>query len=215
MMKSEDDYLQLLTSEHRDKPLFKSAVLALVEGLRLGTNMALQLPDSFALDEAVGAQLDAIGLWIGVGRFVPTPITGVYMTWESATLGWESGYWQGEFDPAVGLSSVDDVTYRTMIRAKIAANIWDGSIEKAYAVWDLVFGSGAIFIQDNFDMSMTIIYDTTKMDPVEVQLLIGGYFKMKPAGVLVTYTPLSSAPLFSWERNSITLQGWNAVSVWA
>lgn len=214
-MKTIDDYLGLITSEHRNKPLFTAAVGALVAGVMGSANAALEMPDDFDLDRAVGDQLDQIGLWVGINRLVPTQLANIYFSWESASFGWEAGYWKGTFDPDAGLTSVDDRTFRTMIRAKIAANIWDGSLDGMYRVWELVFGARAIFIQDNQDMTMTLIYDTTKLTPVEVQLLIGGYFKMKPSGVKIIYAALSSQPLFSWDMNTSMFQGWNGVAVWS
>lgn len=214
-MKKQDDYLQLATSEHRTQPRFAAVLSALVAGVMGSTNEALGMPDDFDLDRAVGDQLDQIGLWVGINRLVPTQLANIYFSWDNASFGWESGYWKGTFDPSAGLTSVDDRTFRTMIRAKIAANIWDGSLLGMYQVWELVFGARAIFIQDNQDMTMTLIYDTTKLTPVEVQLLVGGYFHMKPAGVRVLYAPLSSKPLFSWDRNTAMFQGWNDVAVWS
>lgn len=214
-MHSIDDYTGLITTEHRDKALFVAAVSALVQGVMGSANAALGMPDDFDLDRAEGDQLDTIGLWVGINRLVPTQLANIYFSWEDASFGWESGYWKGEFDPSAGLTSVDDRTFRTMIRAKIAANVWDGSLAGMYRVWELVFGANVIFVQDNQDMTMTLIYDTTKLTPVEVQLLTGGYFRMKPSGVKVLYAPLSSVPLFAWDRSSAMFQGWNDVAVWS
>lgn len=207
-MKTQADYLKLLTSQHRDKPLFTAAVMALVDGILGTTNTTLDMPDDFDLDRAQGVQLDQIGLWVGIGRFVPSALIGIYFTWDSTEHGWEAGYWRGPFDPLNGVTSVDDDTYRTLIRAKIAANIWDGTLFSMYGFWELVFGKHTIFIQDNQDMTMTLIYDSTKLTPIEVALLTGGYFDMKPSGVRVLYASLSSAPLFAWDRNTATFKGW-------
>jgi hypothetical protein len=211
----EGDYRKLITGQHRDKPNFMAAVAGTVQGLIDAGNLALSLPAAFDLDTAVGAQLDAIGQWVGVNRAVPQPLTGLYFTWDdTTTLTWDKGYWQGPFDPSSGIVNVDDVTYRTMIRAKIAANNWDGSTAGMYRALELAFGVGTIVIQDNFDMTLTLIYDSTILTPVLIALLTNGYFKLKPTGVKIIYVSKSSAPLMSWDRNLPKFQGWNGVAVW-
>lgn len=210
-----DDYLALITSEHADKPKFTAVVSALAGFFVQTVDLELGLVEDFNLDTATGVQLDAIGLWVGMSRRVATPITGVYFTWNDTTAtGWDSGVWQGQFDPSTGLVSVDDETYRSMILAKIAANIWDGTLEHLYDVWALVFGPGVIAIQDNQDMTMTVLYDALYLNALQKVLLTSGLYPLKPAGVHVTYTPTAAAPVFSWNSNTPKFQGWNGTSVW-
>lgn len=215
-MKSfETDYLPLIPGANKTKPLFTAAVEALTRGFTAATNLALGLPAAFDLDSAVGAQLDDVGRWVGAGRTIPQPLTGLYFTWDDNNLGWEKGYLQGPFDPSTGLISVDDVTFRAIIRAKIAANSWDGSLAGMYDALTLAFGLGAVVVQDNQDMSITLVYDTTILSPIFVQLLTSGFFKLKPDGVRITYVAKSSAPLMSFDRSLPKFQGWNGVAVWA
>lgn len=212
-MLSADDYTQLVTSEHRDKPLFMEVVLALVRGLVDVGNRSLGLTDDFDLDAAAGVQLDAVGLWIGISRVLPVPITGVYFAWDDTALtGWDSGVWQGAFDPTSGLTSLPDDQYRLLLRTKIAANHWDGSLQAAEAIWDFLFGgSPEIIVQDNMDMSMTVAFYGPPLSAVQQALLLGGYFPMKPSGVWVNYygVPVNSGPLFAWDVNTPQLQGWD------
>lgn len=210
-----DDYLALITSEHADKPNFTAVIAALADFFVQTVDLELGLVEDFNLDTATGVQLDAIGLWVGMSRRVPTPITGVYFTWnDTTTTGWDSGVWQGQFDPSTGLVNVDDETYRTMILAKIAANIWDGTLGNLYDVWELVFGPGVIAIQDNQDMTMTVLYDALYLNAVQINLLINGLYPLKPIGVHVTYTATGAAPIFAWNSNTPKFQGWNGTSVW-
>ena len=84
-----------------------------------------------------------------------------------------------------------------------------------HAIWQYVFGPGAIEVLDNQDMTITIVYDTTALSSVMQQLLLNGAFPLKPAGVQVNYLPISGAPIFSWNLNTTKFQGWNGVSVWS
>jgi hypothetical protein len=215
MTASTDDYVKLITSEHADKPNFTAVIRAMTSGFVDANNLALNLPSVFSLDNAVGAQLDAIGLWVGVSRQVLLPIAGVYFTWDgTAANGWDVGAW---LDPnqAYGFQKLDDRSFRTMIRAKIAANYWDGTIADLYACYDYVFGPNVVFIQDNMDMSCTIIYDSTQMDAISIALLTGGYLKLKTDGVRFTYVAAPSSALFAWDANLPKFQGWTGTSVWA
>ena len=123
------EYTELITSEHKGRPKFE-AMVSLVAGAFVGTNnTALSLPSAFDLDTAVGAQLDVVGKWVGLSRQVAVPLSGVYFAWNTSAVGWNQGVWQGPFDPGTGLIDLDDGTYRILLRAKIGANSWDGTLQ--------------------------------------------------------------------------------------
>jgi hypothetical protein len=155
-MASASDYTSLITSEHSGKPNFSAMVAAVAQCFADQINVMQSIPAAFDLDTAVGVQLDAVGLWAGITRQLKLPLN-VYFSLDTANLGFDQGSWQGPFDPSAGLVSLDDATFRTLIRAKIAANSWDGTIPGAAAAYSNLFnGSGSyIFIQDNMDMTMT------------------------------------------------------------
>lgn len=210
-----DDYLALITSEHAAQPNFLATVAAGIEPL-VGLQDTLQgLIAAFDLDTAVGLQLDMVGQWVGISRQLKAPLVGVYFAFDDiASDGWDSGVWQGPFDPSSGLVSLPDDAYRTVLRAKIAANAWDGSIPGAYAVWALVFiGSFILVLQDNQDMSLTIAIAGEPMPIIDKALLISGYIPLKPEGVRIAYYTIVPTPglLFAWDVNAGTaLAGWDA-----
>ncbi len=214
-MASIDDYLQLITSEHRDKPLFTAVMTALLTPIVDRINLLKSFPELYDLDSAVGKQLDGVGEWVGISRNLAVPLTDVYFTWDGpALLGWDSGSWMGPFDPSTGLVSLPDDEYRQLIKAKIAANRWTGGIFDAEVIWSQVFaGSGRqIIVQDNQDMSMTIGFVGAPLTAVQQALLTGGYFPLKPEGVRVKFyaVPPDTGPLFAWDADSPALAGWDA-----
>lgn len=212
-----EDYQSLITSHHADKPKFMATVAIAAKVFAHLQQLAADLPRQFDLDEAVGVQLDAVGEWIGRSRRIDTPLTGVYFTWDDvASTGWDAGVWQGPFDPDSGLTVLPDDEYRLLLRAKVAANQWDGSIPGAYEVWTTVFNDSIILIQDNQDMSMTVGIAGTPVSTVTQALLTGGYIPLKPEGVRVNYYAISvdSGPLFAWDADSEALAGWDTGS-WA
>ncbi|AJY39201.1 DUF2612 domain-containing protein [Burkholderia humptydooensis] len=212
-----NDYTSLITSEHSDKPRFMATISALVQPLVDQMGVLQSMPGKFDLDNAVGVQLDDVGLWVGVSRKIRTPLTGVYFSFDIAGLGFDQGTWKGPFDPDTGLTILDDDTYRLVIRAKIGANHWDGTLEQSAAILNSIFDADThVFIEDHQDMSMTIGI-AGKIPPATfLALLSGGYIPLKPEGVRVNYTIVTTvddAPLFGFDMNSALVAGFD-VGAW-
>ena len=205
------DYLNLITSEHRQQPDYTSVLTALIKPLVDANNFVLSLPANFDLDVAIGAQLDIVGQWIGVTRILKTPINNVYFTLDSDTLGLDFGVLQGPFDPTSGLIILPDDSYRTLLRAEIISNSWDGTIPQAYAAWDALFAAQGItiFIQNTPPASMHIIYGLLGPTPdaVTLALFTGGYLSLKPAGVLIDSYEVNTLPYFALDSNTAPLGG--------
>lgn len=196
------DYLALVTTEHSDKPKYMAMLQAVLGPMVDALNASQELPADFDLDSAVGAQLDIVGLWVGISRRVKTPLVGVYFSLDTAGLGFDFGAWKGPFDPDSGVVELDDETYRILIRAKIGANHWDGTLGASKKILDLVFsGETFVFIQDNQDMSMTIGVSGAPPSSISLALLTGGYIPIKPEGVRVDYYIVTSTdgPLFGFD----------------
>ncbi|WP_321789393.1 DUF2612 domain-containing protein [Burkholderia pyrrocinia] len=211
------DYTALITSEHRDKPKFMATIAAVVQPLVDQVNLLQSMPGKFDLDNAVGVQLDDVGLWVGVSRKIRTPLTGVYFSFDIAGLGFDQGTWKGPFDPDTGLTVLDDDTYRLVIRAKIGANHWDGTLEQSAAILNSIFDADThVFIEDRQDMSMTIGIAGKVPPATFLALLSGGYIPLKPEGVRVNYTIVTTvdgAPLFGFDMNSPLVAGFD-VGAW-
>lgn len=179
------DYTALITSEHSDKPKFMAMVSA-VAGCFVGSQNFLEsMPTAFDLDVAVGAQLDILGLWIGVSRRIAVPISGVYFSWDTAGVGWDQGVWKGPFDAGTSISVLDDDTYRLVLRAKIGANHWNGSIIDATPILSEIFGDSGTYVQihDNGDMTFNVYILGPKPSALKMALISNGYIPIKPAGV--------------------------------
>ena len=205
----ESTYTGLITSEHRGKPKFE-ALVALVSGSFAGvTNAAASLNEAFDLDRAVGVQLDAIGLWIGLSRKVLVPISGVYFSFDTDGLGWEQGSWKGPYDPDSGITSLDDETYRTMLRAKIAANHWDGTPGHYREIMQHAFsGFGVTVVPvDNQDMSMDVYFFGAVLPAVVISLLENGYLLMKAAAVRINGYHVS--PVFGFDHDDAYFAGFD------
>ena len=206
-------YTDLITSEHNKRPKFMAVVETLAEPMVDLQNVLSAMPGKFDLDNAVGDQLDTIGLWVGISRDVPVPLTGVYFSLDIDGLGFDQGSWKGPFDPDAGLTRLDDDTYRLVIRAKIGANHWDGTLESSKAILDSIFGGGTfVFIQDNQDMSMTIGIAGVIPSAVFLAVLANGLIPLKPEGVrinIVIVTTVDGAPMFGFDMSNNLVAGFD------
>lgn len=206
-----DDYLKLITTEHRDKQKFVALVsLAVSPMVRVQELLDAMIP-LFDLDTPpVGQQLDVIGEWVGVNRNVVIPIAGVLFSWDDTVQnGWDLGIWSGPNNPS-SITVLPDDVFLTLIRAKIAANHWDGTTEGAYAIYNFIFPTVVILVQDEQDMSFNIGIVGT-LDSLTFQLLIQGYLPLRPEGVRINsyYTQADANPFFAWDVSSTYLDGWD------
>lgn len=205
-------YIKKITSEHANKPKYMAMVEATSRCFLGAGDAANSLPEAFDLDEAVGAQLDVVGEWVGISRNISTPLTGVYFALDTDGLGFDEGAWQGPFDPDFGITVLDDDTYRTLIRARIGANRWDGTMEQSKAILDLVFsGDTSVFIEDNQDMTITIGVAGKRPTALQLALLTGGYIPIKPQSVGVDYyiVPSQDGPMFGFDIDNQYVAGFD------
>ena len=213
-----EDYLNRITSEHRNQPKFIAYLTALLQPFIDAQALLRSLLTAFDLDTAIGVQLDATGQWIGRSRFLETPLAGVYFSFDTPSVGFDQGQWFGPFDPIDGLSSLDDGTYRQLLRAKVLLNNWDGTIPAAAAAIEAVVGNNPntiVMVLDNQDMSMTVGIAGQIPSAVIIALLTGGYVPIQPEGVLVNYeiTSVDGTALFGFDVENTSIAGFN-VGAW-
>jgi hypothetical protein len=216
MMKTLDDYLSLVTSQHRAAPRFLASLAAVLQPIIGLQQFVRELPAEFDLDLAVGEQLDAVGRWIGISRKISIPLVDVFFSFDNADLGFDLANWSIPFYPSTGLTSLDDVNYRMYLRLKISANRWDGRAETAGLVLSPAFPSNVVVIEDLMDMSMIIAIAGPPLTAVQRALLSGGYLPMRPMGVEVQFlVPSAPAPMFAFDvSNGVSLAGFDA-GCWA
>ncbi|MBO9332919.1 DUF2612 domain-containing protein [Achromobacter xylosoxidans] len=216
-MADNDKYLGLITALHRDKPKFSAMIGAVSQSFVDAQAVFAGLIPGYDLDLAIGVQLDAVGLWVGISRNVRTPLEGVYFSFDVAGLGFDEGVWKGPFDPDSGVTTLDDDTYRLLIRAKIGANHWDGTLGGSAEILNFIFGGTGtyVFIQDNGDMSIDIGVSGTRPSAVFLALLTGGYIPIKPEGVRVNYyvIPNQDGPLFGFDVTNEYISGFDS-GIW-
>lgn len=203
LMADAESYVSLITSYHRGKPKFTATVRLHAEAYADLINVAQGVPGVFDLDVAIGAQLDAVGEWVGRSRYIVTQIDNAWFSFDIAGLGLDQGVWRDPYASDTGLTRLDDESYRILLRAKIAANNWDGTVEGAAAALSLVFGGNGsiLYIEDRQDMSMIMGLSGDLPNALIIAMFGGGYIPIKPGGVGASYltTSISGAPIFGFD----------------
>jgi hypothetical protein len=138
------------------------------------------------VDTAVGYGLDIWGQIVGVSRIVQLPIVSTFFGFEEARS-WV-GFGQGPFYSGESISnsySLSDDAYRLLIKAKAAANIWDGSIQGLNQILlDLFPGLGNCYVTDGGNLTMTYTFDFP-LTSVQLAIVSSGVLP-RPSGVSVS-----------------------------
>jgi hypothetical protein len=149
-MRSLDEYLALITSEHRGKPNFNAVVGFSVEPQADIQSFLFAMSEKFDLDTSIGAQLDVIGEWVGFSRFVNMPYPNPWMSLDDPTRGLDYAPLKGPYDVGNYYARLDDETYRRAIKAKIIANWGDSTIGTAFlALKEFLNPDMLLFVTDD------------------------------------------------------------------
>ncbi|MBD2816357.1 DUF2612 domain-containing protein [Xenorhabdus sp. Flor] len=181
------DYLTLTTPQHRTAPKFVNHIDLITRIFSDIAQTAMQLNDAFSLDKAIGVQLDAVGEWIGLSRYVKTPIVGVYFSLDTEVVGFDQGSWKRKYDSDSGFTELDDDTYRTLLRVKIEANHWDGSGDMLERIYQRILpdSKNTLFFVDNQNMTMDVFMTGGIIPEVIKAVIRQGYLNIKPEAVRV------------------------------
>jgi hypothetical protein len=140
---------------------------------------------------AQGVGLDIWGRIVGVTRVVAIPAGSSFFGFNEASS-W-TGFGQGGFFSGQTITatfSLPDDQFRTLILAKAAANICDGSIPGINAVLLALFPHrGDCFVTDGQNMTMTFQFNFVLTAP-EVAILSTPGILPKPVGVASTLVHL-------------------------
>lgn len=187
MTASTDYFTDLVTAEHSDKPKYIQTVSLSTQGYADQIDLCSQAYDLYDLDDAVGAQLDAVGLWVGLSRFVALDV-GQYFSWDTKGVGWDQGVWWEVGDAESMVTTLQDAQYRTLLKVKIACNHFDGTLPSALSILNnAVSTDGCTVTAKEGDMSVTFNV-SGDISTVMKAVIEKSYIALKPAGVAVNYT---------------------------
>lgn len=176
-------YLNLITSEHRDKPKYISMLTGIFDQFVNNANIMDSIKNGLDPDIATGKQLDILGEYIGQPRQLSVDVEGLE-----------------------GVLSDED--YRFLLKARIAQGSWDGTVEGIYNIWRDLFGDVDFILIDNQDMSCSFNISPVGLTPIQVQMIILNMIIPKPAGVRYNYEFLTRV-LFSYDMNTDYYKGYD------
>ena len=157
-MRLVSDYLKLVTRLHASQPKYNAMLAAVLQPFSDLQAFLNSIPAQFDIDQAIGAQLDIVGQWVGQSRFISVPLPNIFFSWDDPNLakGWDRGIWKGPYATVNGLSALDDDTYRLLLKTIVIANSWNGTISAAQAILNMFFDdfpSTYVFIDDHTTVS--------------------------------------------------------------
>jgi hypothetical protein len=155
-------YLNRITSQHKTKPNFMALLEARLQPFIDLAECLGAFDAAFDLDNAIGAQLDIIGRYVGVERLL-------------------------NFQPQTVPALLPDVFYRMLLKARISLNNWDGTTAGIQQIWEEIFPNYTIDVVDNQDMTM-FVRITGMQDIFESEIVQHGYIVPKPMGVLINFS---------------------------
>lgn len=183
MADNNQSYMDLISSEYAEKPKFNAMVQAFIDKLSPSVDNLSQFDTLFNLENAVGDQLDICGQLVGLTRELPIDDPDV---------------------PAV----LDDDLFRTVIKARIYSNFWNGTTEQWQEIISEMLPDASYEVVDNQDMTISVVVIDPSASMALIGLLFNGYIVPKPAGVRVTWTVQDNA-LFGWDVETAFLKGWD------
>lgn len=219
-MRDKTYYLDKIPSMNRGQPSFTEMLSALLEPVVKAGSAADALPQNFDIDQAVGAQLDQVGLWVGLLRQLPVPLTDTYFSFDSEGLGFDEGVWWAAFDPETETVSLPDDVYRVMLKLKVRCNYWDGSLEGMQSLWQAFLTDNQAltgaptalgFVQDNQNMTALLVAVSERFAPIVQRLAAAQLLPLKPFGVRLSYLfVVGSDRLFAFDTDNAFLAGFDA-----
>lgn len=175
------------------------SLLTIIEGFNQavdpGTLIDLFYDQVFNPKTATGWGLDVWGRIVGVGRVLNVAETG-YIGFHEADDGSSviGGFGYGIFYGGQGSTSnfaLTDDAFRTLIFAKAAANLCDGSIASINAILMRLFSAnGKIWIAETSETMMTINHDWT-LTPVQAAIIEQSGVLPRPSTVTLAYAKAS------------------------
>lgn len=174
-------YLNLLASQYKLSPKFNPWLAKALQPLDDLTNCLAFLNQEYDVGVAFGQQLDWIGVLVGQSRTVA-------------------------FQPSNNVSpTLTDAVYRILLQATIARNQWNGLLVSLPSIWAGLFPSGRLIVNDNQNMSCTILLSGSFSSIIQ-DLIVNGYIVPRPEGVLYTYS-FAELPVFGADLNNSFVAG--------
>lgn len=188
------DYVGLITAEHADKPKYSAMVQAVSGAFGEGADVLASMPGLFDIDNAEGAQLDIVGLWVGQSRLIPNVLLVKFFGFAGLgaplPFGEEGnvaigGRFYDEGEPISGSTILADPEYRTVLKAKIVRNHAKGTTADIVRALNYMFDAPAV-VEDPGTMAIGV-YIGRQLSLVEQAIVTQMDILPRPAGVRIAF----------------------------
>lgn len=174
-------------SQYANSPKLDALVTSFAAAMNQQSNIQNFYDLVWNITTAQGYGLDVWGRIVGVGRALAFPGGSSFLGFGEAGSSW-TGFGQGGFFSGSGSSSnflLSDADFRTLILAKAAGNISDGSIPAVNKILMALFpGRGDAYVADGLNMSLTYTFSFA-LNPVELAIIEQSDVLPNPAGVVI------------------------------
>lgn len=180
------DVLRTILSQYANSPIILAILTNFAEGVGQQADFERFYSLVWNVESAEGYGLDVWGRIVGVQRVLHIPIGG-YLGFDQATDAetFGEGIWYGHGTSTQNYALADSA-FRTLILAKAALNITDGSIASTNSILMALFpGYGNCYVRDNLDMSITYVFGAT-LSPVDSAIVFQSGVLPRGAGVSFT-----------------------------
>lgn len=183
-----DNPLQTVITKYANSPAICQLVQNMNDYFSPEANIDQFYDQIWNIETAVGYGLDVWGRILGVGRVLAVSQGGPYLGFEEADDATMMPFGQGIFYAGGSVTqnyALLDDDYRTLLYAKAAANICDGSIPAINAILLLLFpGLGNCYVAEGVK-TMTYTFTFT-LTPVQLAIVEESGVLPRPCGVSAT-----------------------------
>jgi hypothetical protein len=185
ILSSFDEWTTII-SQYANSPILVSMIDSFNAALDQTQNISNLYDFIWNIATAVGYGLDVLGRIVNVSRTLQFPSGVSDFGFEEANS-W-TGFGQGGFYSGGGTTNnfiLSDSDFRTLILAKAATNICDGSIPAINQILLNLFPTrGVCYVADNQNMSLTYTFQFV-LNPIEVAIIELSGALPNPAGVVI------------------------------
>lgn len=121
--------------------------------------------NSYDIDTAVGEQLDVIGRIVVINRSYESSIEWDSFLWGQPVSQWGGNGVQWQSSGMTISNTVSDAIFRTLIKAKIAKNNSDATLDGVVEALLYITDASPIQVIDNEDMTMSVSFGS-ELDPI-------------------------------------------------
>lgn len=188
--KKVDDYVRLITSQHRHKEKYIAMIKAVSQPMTDCFNFLKNLNSKFDVETAEDPYLNILAHWTGTPLIIPGAAQLAYFGFEdqenSLTFGELDnpeigGYFRESGQSGTGGLVPKGEFLRRLIQAKILKNHSTGNIEETKQILSLVLNHDQFKVIDNNDMSVTFLNQASRMTDTD-KILVRMFFPL-PSGV--------------------------------